>query len=633
MFKPELIAVDIETTGLNPWKDRILGVAGAWYSGGNLIKKYWPFDPAGNDAVPRQWLADPTITKLGHNLRFDVKFLRVNGVTVDGPWQDTKLLASLILQPTKPRQVIKYGLKPLARDIIGERATQHEQALKAHLKELKLGMSDLGDPRVNQRLIAAYCEEDVVNTLLLYQHFQRKTLNVPRYENLMKYYKGEMLPLERVLMEMELRGNSIDTVLLQQADATLQRLVQKYQKLLHTTLHDEISRLEEKMWQAACIKHPRKAAKKTLERPRFNWASGPQKRELFYGMLELGKYCTETTETGQPSLNRKTLAALKLPEGKLKTAIDNQILLQQYTKNLSTYVVGIRERLVNGVIHGEYYQASQEDWGNEDDEGGTATGRLSHRNPNLGNLPRAGNSRPEDDEYWRGTFVKDLFIPQGGYVFIHADYSQIELRVAAHLARDTPFIEAFNRGEDPHQQTATRLGITRQQAKTVNFLLIYFGSPWRLAFELGFNPHDPVELAKAERIHGDFFGAHPELLAWIHGVRREVQSSKYVTSMFGRERHLPDVYSNDRAVIKHALRQAGNFVVQSAAASVCKLAMIELHRRGFDLRNQVHDSIDVMVPREQAADLLPEVKAVMETIVTLSVPLAVDAKIINTFKE
>ena len=286
--------------------------------------------------------------------------------------------------------------------------------------------------------------------------------------------------------------------------------------------------------EKAKLKYKTQKKRDSLALPPFNWKSGAHKRLLFYDELGLDKYCHELTESGQRSLKRDVLHNLTLPEGKLKDTISEQIKHQTYTKMLSTYAIGLSDRVYEGRIHGEYHQASREEWSREDvNAGGTVTGRLSHRNPNLGNLPRG------TDDYWAGAFVKDIFIPDEGCAFLYADYSQIELRVAAHLAQDTPFLDAFNKEIDPHQQTADALGITRQEGKTVNFLLIYYGSPWRLAIQLGWDPKDQPSLRKAEHIRNGFFNQHPELLSWIQGQRAMLERRGECVSAYGRKRRLP----------------------------------------------------------------------------------------------
>jgi len=623
-----IIAIDIESTGLSPWKDKLLGISIA------TDKEATYYRWGGRDGVfpwPYDILKDPNVTKVGHNLRFDLRFLSVNGVEVSGPWHDTKLISHL-LNENEP-----HGLKPLAKKYLGPDCLRYATELKNYLAKAGLKMSDLGNPLIDQHLVAKYCCEDTTNTLKLF-HYMAPRLQ--EYTKMWEYYTQEMLPLEKVLLAMELRGNVIDTTLLERAENELLRRQEDGTRELEDLLDYEIQQVRLWKWEKDKSKYKTDKRKALSPIPPFNWSSGDQKRELFYTHLHLGQYCNELTKAGNPTLEAKVIEKLKLPEGKLKKSLDTQSRLNRVSRMLSAYVIGVKDRLVDGVIHGEYNQASREETGNVyTSEGGTVTGRLSHSNPNLGNLPR------KTEDYWEGTWVKDLFLPTPGHVFIYADYSQIELRVATHLSQDRKFIEVFNDGGDPHQQTADdlrRFGVTvtRQEAKTINFLMIYMGSPWRLCKQLGTDPDDPVEYDKAERIISGFFEAHPQLRQWIFEIRQHVKKFGFVDSMYGKRRRLGEsVWHWDKKEVNHALKQAGNFVVQSVAASICKRAMIKLHQEGFNIVNQVHDSVTCLASTElnsctPSTDAsLVYMSMIMKEVVKLSIPLEVDGKILTTFKE
>jgi DNA polymerase-1 len=154
-----------------------------------------------------------------------------------------------------------------------------------------------------------------------------------------------------------------------------------------------------------------------------------------------------------------------------------------------------------------------------------------------------------------------------------------------------------------------------------------------LCNQLGKDPEKESDVELCQSIIDHFFEDHPQLKAWIYSIRKKAVACGYVESIFGKRRNLPDLWHYDKKLKNHALKQAGNFVVQSVAASITKRAMIELYRKGFDIVNQVHDSITCMVKKEEAEEKLLKMSNIMRDVVKLSVPLEVDGKILNTFKE
>lgn len=625
----KLVAIDIETTGLSHVKDSVLGISVAWRDADGIKARY--YEPEDFQSTELNEFINSSIV-VGHNYRFDYKFLRQAGLAkplplgttnnagrVGGAWEDTKLIATLIDENTA------HGLKSLAVKYLGKDATAFKAALDGHLKQLKLTMKDLKDPRVDKNLIASYCMEDSINTLRLYE-----VLSVKLTDKQRNYYYTEMLPIEYVLAEMELAGNYIDEEKLLICESALVSRISETAAWLGNEVKDEINTIELKLWEKEKSKRKTEKGKAGVKRPVFNWGSLPQKTALFYdSSLGLGRYCSATTDKGSPTLLKKDVDRCNIEDERLKAVLARYYDWQAYQKMLTTYCVGIKERLVDGKIYGEYHQISREEFGTEG-KGGTVTGRLSHRNPNLGNLPRGGK------DYYKGAFVKDLFIPSRGNVFIYADFSQIELRVVAELAGDRAFIKSFKNGEDPHQATADTIGITRQAAKTVNFLIAYGGSAWRLAIELKKNPHNDAELNECEAIRRNFFAAHPELDQWIQKVRRLARNQEHVTTPFGITRRLPQASSMIKEDREHALKQAVNFMVQSTAVSLAKRAMIALHEHGFKLRNQVHDSIiceTMMEDAEHDLERMLSIMAMQGIIAGFSIPMLADGKIISTFNE
>jgi len=261
----EIIAVDIETGGLDPFNDPLLGVSVASHTKATWYPHPNPVPPLG------------AVRKVGHNVRFDRKFLQCKGIILDGPFEDTILMAQLFNE-NEP-----LGLKPLSLKYIGHDATAHKKALDAHLRELKLKMEDLSNEAVDQRLVANYANEDTSNTLRLY-HFLVKKLNDAE----LSYYREEMLPVEDVLMEMELSGVKIDLTALDTADVCLAAKMVLLKAKLNAMVETEVAAVER-------ILRARPSAKQDVV---FNWASSPQRILLFYGQLGLSRYYSSASSFG-----------------------------------------------------------------------------------------------------------------------------------------------------------------------------------------------------------------------------------------------------------------------------------------------------------------------------------------------
>jgi DNA polymerase-1 len=256
-----------------------------------------------------------------------------------------------------------------------------------------------------------------------------------------------------------------------------------------------------------------------------------------------------------------------------------------------------------------------------------ATGRLSSSNPNLQNIP----IRTE-----LGRRIRQAFVPEPGWRFVAADYSQIELRILAHVSEEPALVDAFRRGEDIHTRTAARiLGIDaaqvtpemRRLAKVVNFGVLYGISGFGLAQAAS------IERAEAQRFIDDYFATHPRVRAYIDRVVAEGRAQGYVTTLLGRRRYLPELHARNAAARGAAERMAANAPIQGTASDIIKLAMVRLGpalaARGLRSRLvlQVHDELLLEAPADEAegvAALLPEI---MEGVVPLAVPLRVDVKV------
>jgi len=255
-----------------------------------------------------------------------------------------------------------------------------------------------------------------------------------------------------------------------------------------------------------------------------------------------------------------------------------------------------------------------------------ATGRLSSSNPNLQNIP----IRTE-----LGRRIRQAFIPEEGWRFVAADYSQIELRILAHFSEEPALVEAFQRGEDIHTRTAAQImGVApravtsemRRLAKVVNFGILYGLSGFGLSQAVS------IGRADAQRFIDDYFASHPRVRAYIDRVVAEGRAQGYVTTLLGRRRYLPELGARNPAARGAAERMAANAPIQGTASDIIKLAMVRLApalaARGLRSRMllQVHDELLLEVPEAETAAVREQLPEVMEAVVTLTVPLRVDVK-------
>ncbi len=348
----------------------------------------------------------------------------------------------------------------------------------------------------------------------------------------------------------------------------------------------------------------------------FNIASPKQLGEVLFERLKLPR--GRRTKTGW-STDSEVLAGLAEEHPVAALLLDHRSL----AKLKGTYTDAL-PKLVHpetGRIHTSFNQAV------------TATGRLSSSDPNLQNIP----IRTEE-----GRRIRAGFIPAEGCVLLSADYSQVELRILAHLA-DVPVLkEAFARGEDIHRRTASEVfGVfpelvsddQRRQAKTINFGVIYGISAFGLAKQLN------IGRREAQTFIDAYFAHYPGIQAFMAAKIEEARSRQYVTTLLGRRCAVPEIHSQNGAIRGYAERNAINYPVQGSAADIIKVAMVHIHQRLTEERLaakmvlQVHDELVFEVPEAEVATVRELVRTDMEGAVTLSVPLAVDIGVGRSWRE
>lgn len=336
----------------------------------------------------------------------------------------------------------------------------------------------------------------------------------------------------------------------------------------------------------------------------FNINSGKQKADILFDKMRL------------PSIKNTKGGARATDTDVLETLANRGYQIAQYLIDYSEL-----QKLNSGYIQSIPTMV--------DDDGklrcnfnscGTKTGRFSSNNPNLQNQPNNENFP-----------VRSAFVARPGYVLLCFDYSQIELRVMGHAAKDKRFIEAFMNGEDIHGKVASDLNIERKHAKIVNFGVLYGMGPSKLAHSLG------ISEMKAKQIIEGYEKTYEGYRHWKKQTEEFAKRNGYVKNLFGRIRRLPGASSENKALFFGALRRACNTVIQGSSADIIKLAMIklaeELKKVNGHLLLQVHDELLIEVPIERAIEAYAITKDVMENTTKLSVPLEADGKIITDWSQ
>lgn len=394
------------------------------------------------------------------------------------------------------------------------------------------------------------------------------------------FYDIEM-PLIKVLADMELNGVCLDTESLTETRRVFTERMQAYERHAYELAGEE-----------------------------FNISSPKQVGDILFEKMKIVDKAKKT-KTGQYVTSEEVLMQLK----DRAPIVEDILNYRGMKKLLSTYVEAL-PKLINprtGHIHTSFNQAV------------TATGRLSSSDPNLQNIP------VRDDD---GKEIRKCFIPEAGCRFFSADYSQIELRIMAHLSGDENMIEAFREGFDIHRATAAKIwkenidDVTdeqRKKAKQANFGIIYGITTYGLAQRMG------IENGEARQLIDDYFRTFPKVQAYMEEAKEQAREKGYAETMFGRRRYLPDITSRNGTVRGFAERNAINAPIQGSEADIIKIAMIRIWRRFKDenIRSkmilQVHDELNFSVYPEEVEQVGQIVIEEMQKACELNVPLVADA--------
>ncbi|MBF04138.1 MAG: DNA polymerase I, partial [Flavobacterium sp.] len=426
--------------------------------------------------------------------------------------------------------------------------------------------------------VKEYAVEDADITFQLKEHFQ------PILERVgtKKLFDEIEIPLLEVLAAMESEGINLDVDFLQKMSKDMQI---------------EIDTFEQKIYE--------------LAGETFNLASPKQLGDILFDKLKIGGAKQKKTKTGQYATGEEILSYLAKDYEIVRYILE----WRQLVKLKSTYVDALPNQVDSKThrVHTDYMQTV------------AATGRLSSNNPNLQNIP----IRTE-----RGRQIRKAFIARDeNHTLLAADYSQIELRIIAALSGETTMIEAFQKGEDIHRSTASKVfnvpleEVTKEQrsnAKTVNFGIIYGVSAFGLSNQTDLTRSESAELIDA------YYKTYPKLKAYIHDQIDTAREKGYVETVLGRRRYLKDINSANAVVRGGAERNAVNAPIQGSAADIIKLAMINIHNRlkkenwQSKMLLQVHDELVFDVHNSELEKIQPMIKQEMENAFTLSVPLTVD---------
>lgn len=401
-----------------------------------------------------------------------------------------------------------------------------------------------------------------------------------RKEGVLDFYSDVEVPLSEVLADMEEVGVKINTDSLAETSRAFTERMNEYESKAH-----QLSGID------------------------FNVSSPKQVGEVLFDRLKLDPKAKKT-KTGQYVTSEEVLEALR---GESEV-VDCILKYRGMKKLLSTYIDSL-PTLINpatGHIHSSFNQSV------------TATGRLSSSNPNLQNIPVRGEDGKE---------IRKAFIPDEGQLFFSADYSQIELRLMAHISGDHNMIEAFNEGHDIHAATAAKIyhkdisevtSDERRKAKTANFGIIYGISAFGLAQRMG------VSRTEAKELIEGYFATYPHIKDFIESAKQKAKTDGFVETIFHRRRYVPDINSHNAVVRGYAERNAVNAPIQGSASDIIKLAMVRIFRRfrGEGIKSkmllQVHDELNFSVLPEEKDRVEQIVKDEMEHAYSLHVPLKAD---------
>ena len=563
----DFLSLDTETTSTNPIEAELVGLSFAVRENQAF---YVPVPENHEEAqqvveIFRPLYENPSILKIGQNIKYDMQVLANYGITLEGDLWDT-MVAHYLIQPE-----LRHNMDLLAEVYLNYKTIHIDELIGPKGKKQR-SMRELTPAEVYE-----YAAEDADVTLKLKRVLEPKLKEVGAD----RLFHDIEMPLIPVLADMERNGVCIDTESLAETSKAFTQRMNDIEQQIYALAGEQ-----------------------------FNISSPKQVGDILFSKLKIVEK-PKKTKTGQFVTSEEVLQTLKGKHEIVEKILDYRGL----RKLLSTYIDTLPQ-LINPKtqhIHTSFNQTV------------TATGRLSSSDPNLQNIPVRGEDGKE---------IRKAFIPEPGSLFFSADYSQIELRVMAHLSGDENMINAFIQGHDIHAATAANIykvgidevtGDQRRKAKRANFGIIYGITVFGLAERL------EIDRAEARELINGYFETFPKVREYMEQAKETARQKGYVETFFHRRRYLPDINSRNATVRGFAERNAINAPIQGSAADIIKVAMIRIYQRFKEehLRSkmilQVHDELNFSVVPEEKGRVEAIVKEEMENAYHLRVPLVADA--------
>ena len=563
----------------------LVGIGFTWKHG---QATYLPFPRGFDNQIEliekfRNILEDPTVGKMGQNLKYDSRILDRFNIRIQNISFDT-MLAHYCLFGDR----FKHNLDDICMHHLGHIKVRTKDVIPRKTKTNSNPTMADTDPAI----VAHYCCEDTDFTFRVVEYLRYLLKQEEHSAAKEIYYKFE-LPLLPVLIDMECSGVVIDT---------------DYIDNLREEVHEEIEHcsnvMEQELGERISITNSR-----AIEKAVYETLSVHRKMGLTIGQTKTGRFKTDAATLQTMKRNR---------------FVNNLLRVKKLNKLLNTYVDAIPNRIsdVTDLLHASFNQTI------------TATGRLSSSGPNLQNIPKGDPTASK---------VRNAFISRftGGCI-LAADYSQCELRILADLTQEPTFINAFNSNLDIHSNVASVIynipiveitELQRRLAKTANFLLIYGGGEMRLASTLS------IKVEAAREVISKYLGGLPKIKEFMDESAQILDYFGYTETMFGRRRYISEIYSKNIELKKKAEREGMNHRIQGSNADLIKLAMIAIHSmlENKQLKSklvlQIHDEIVIDVHPDEKAFLKEDVLDIMQNVVHFSIPMVAEGEYADSWGE